>query len=663
MQKVDLILYGGVVLTMNEDFDAYPDGAVAIKGDIIVDVGTTEEITAAYEAAERFDCAGKILLPGLVNAHTHVPMTLLRGMADDLRLEVWLMGYVMPTEQRFVNENFCRLGTLLACAEMIRSGVTLFNDMYYFEHEVAQAAAEVGMRAVCGQTVLKFPSPDSDSWEKTLVMIEEFIQNWKGHPLIVPAVAPHAPYTCTDEILRKCADLAREHDVPLHIHIAETRFELERSLAEEEMSVLRRAEKVSLLDTKCICAHCVHIDSGEIKLAARKQIGIAHNPSSNLKLASGLAPVTEMLAEGCKVGIGTDGPASNNDLDMVQELHLASLIAKVEAGDPTALPARQALLMATRLGAAALHLDSITGSLSAGKRADLIVMDGSPLHSTPQFNYDINSIYGRIVYSSKSSDVQHVMCNGRWLMRDRQLLTLDEAQVRAAAQALAEEIEAFVRDLASDNFSKLVAIGGVEQQESYELQVKARFSDLGQLEQLLQHRSVEVLYHRLYNQYDTYFVFDGETPARIRYREDEVRDEQGNMLKVRARLTYTSPRAEREFDKVVLLSRSRFIAPATYPLRFYREYFKAPRELQVEKKRNRWRILYKGVEYYINFDEMITPSKGETFIELKTTTWSLKDAENKAELLMEILRDVLHLEASAIVKEEYVDTALAQQKP
>ncbi|HLA45511.1 MAG TPA: amidohydrolase, partial [Aggregatilineales bacterium] len=335
MQVVDYLLRGGTVLTMNEQMDIFMDGAVAIADDSIVAVGGTSMLERTYRAREVIDCTGKIIMPGLVNAHTHVPMTLLRGMADDLRLEVWLMGYVMPTEQQFVNEEFCYLGTKLACAEMIRAGTTLFADMYYFEDVVAQATSEAGIRGVLGQSVLKFPSPDSESWQQTLLYTENFINIWKGHPLIVPAVAPHAPYTCTDEILQACADLARRYDVPLHIHISETRFEVDRSLQEHGSTVLWRVDKVGVLDTKCICAHCVHIDTEEIKLAARKKVGIVHNPSSNMKLASGLAPVAQMLAEGCKVGIGTDGPASNNDLDMVSELHLASLMGKVQTGDPT----------------------------------------------------------------------------------------------------------------------------------------------------------------------------------------------------------------------------------------------------------------------------------------------------------------------------------------
>jgi 5-methylthioadenosine/S-adenosylhomocysteine deaminase len=658
MMQVDVLLTGGLVLTMNEKFDAYEDGAVAIQGDSIVEVGKTAELTQQYTARQTIDCTDKIIMPGLVNAHTHVPMTLLRGMADDLRLEVWLMGYVLPTEQNFVNEDFCRMGTLLACAEMIRAGTTLFADMYYHEKVIAAATAQAGIRGVCGQSVLMFPTPDSDSWQDTMKYIEEFILEYKDHPLIVPAVAPHAPYTCTDEILEACAKMALKYDVPLHIHIAETRFEVERSLEEHDMTVLRRVSYTSVLDTKCICAHCVHIDNHEIKLAARKKVGIAHNPSSNLKLASGLAPVTEMLRQGVKVGIGTDGPASNNDLDMLQETHLASLIAKVQTGDPTALPARDALLMATRLGAAALHMDHLTGSLEVGKRADLLVMDSDGLHATPRFTHDINAVYGRIVYASKSTDIRHVMCNGAWVMWERELTTLDENQIRTDAQEMADEIDSFVRSLATDTFNKLVAIGGVEREEGFELQVKARVEGREEVDRLLNHPAVEILYARRYAQYDTYFVFTGENAARIRYREDDIKDENGVTLEVRSRLTYISPARERVFGDAVLLSRSRFFAPATYPLRFYREYFEPPQETEVQKRRLRWRIRYKGVEFYVNYDQMIRPQAGKTYLEIKSTTWSREDAESKADLLLEILSEVLKVEPDAIERREYVDVAM-----
>ena len=369
-------------------------------------------------------------MPGFVNAHTHAPMTLLRGLADDLRLDVWLMGYMMPVEREFVRPEFVALGTKLACAEMIRSGTTCFADMYYFEDSVAKAAAAAGLRALCAQTVLKFPAPDAASFEDSLASAREFIVRWKGDALIAPAVAPHAPYTCTVEILRACAELAVELDVPLHIHLSETAFEVEQSRREHGMPVVPWVKKQRLFDARVLAAHCVHVDEGEIRALSDARAGVAHNPTSNLKLGSGVAPVAKMLDLGVAVGIGTDGPASNNDLDMLEETRLAALVAKGTSGDPTALPARLALAMATRIGARAIHMGDLTGSLEPGKRADLIVFDLDRIHNAPRFERDPNAVYSQLVYAAKSTDIVDVMCDGRWLMRDRRLLTLDEEDLQ-----------------------------------------------------------------------------------------------------------------------------------------------------------------------------------------------------------------------------------------
>jgi len=317
-QPVDILLTNAHVLSMDEQLTQYDPGALAVRGDSIVAVGPEAEIKKEYAAKETFDCGGKILMPGLINAHTHVPMTLLRGLADDLRLDVWLQGYMWPVEREFVSPEFVRLGTQIACAEFIRSGVTTFNDMYFFEEEVAQATAEAGLRAVCGQSVLKFPTSDAPSYEDAMARARGFIQTWKGHELIVPAIAPHAPYTTTADMLRETAELAKEFDVPLHIHLAETSFEVENMREEQGMPVIPYVKKQGLFEAKVIAAHCVHIDPGEIRTLKNHDAGVAHNPSSNLKLASGFAPVTKMLEAGLNVGIGTDGPASNNNLDLLR---------------------------------------------------------------------------------------------------------------------------------------------------------------------------------------------------------------------------------------------------------------------------------------------------------------------------------------------------------
>ncbi len=632
----DLLLTNAIVLTMDENFSLYEPGAVAIQGDSILAVGTEGELTKNYSARQSVDCAGKVLMPGLVNAHTHVPMTLLRGLADDLRLDVWLLGYMMPVERQFVSPDFVRLGTQLACVELIRSGVTCFADMYYFEEEVARATAEAGLRAVCSQTVMKFPTPDADFFEESLASAREFIQRWKGHPLIEPSVAPHAPYTCTEEILRATAALAVEFDVPLHTHLAETAMEVENNRNEQDMPVVPYVKKQNLFDAKVLAAHCVHIDEGEIKTLLHHNAGVAHAPSSNLKLASGFAPVTKMLAAGLHVGIGTDGPASNNDLDMFEEMRLAAFLAKATSNDPTALPAPTAVAMATRLGAHALHLGHLVGSLETGKRADLILVELNPLHNTPRFRHDPNGLYAQIVYAAKSSDVTDVMVNGRWLMQARALTTLDETELLAQTQDYAQEIDAFLVEREQSVLSKLIAIGGASEAESFEVQSKVRLEDSEKVLAALETPDLEILHHRHYHEYDTYFSFEDPKQGYLRYREDEFIDEKGEISNVRYRLTLIGPARERHFPSDVLLSRSRFIASATHSLRFYREYFKPSGEHFIEKHRLRWRVLFRGTEFYINLDRVEQPELG-IFLEVKSRTWSRRDAENKAELTADLL--------------------------
>ena len=653
MLPVDTILAHGTVVTMDPSYTVIENGAVAIRGDSIAAVGHSHEIGEQYQAAETVDCSGLIITPGLVNAHTHVPMTLLRGLADDLRLDVWLIGYMMPVERSFVNPSFVDLGTRLACAEMIRSGVTSFADMYYFEETVAEATASVGLRAVCGQTILKFPSPDADSYEAGLKRCREFIQSWKDHPLIIPAVAPHAPYTSTAEILQECAELAIEYDVPLHIHIAETAQEIKDSLREHEMRVVPWISQNKILGAKVIAAHCVHIEVEEMRLLKGAQAGVAHNPTSNLKLASGTAPVGRMLEMGLNVGIGTDGPASNNDLDMIEETRLAAILAKTVANDPTTLPARQAFAMATIEGARALHIDHLAGSLEAGKRADIAMLDLRHVHSLPRFRRDSEAVYSRIIYSAKSSDVQHVMCNGQWLMRDRELLTVEVDDLLLEADRIAGQIDSFLSAREGDLLSKLLAIGELQQEESFEVQVKFRVDSEIPVQRLLDHPAISIARHSHYRQYDTYFEFRGDD-HRLRYREDDFIGGNGDITSVRTRLTVTGAPKEREFDNSILLSRSRYISSATRPLRFYREYIQATSEQTVVKERLRWHIDYQGMRFYFNFDDLLEPTRGGHYLEIKSRTWSLVDAENKAQAITELM-EYLGIEKNALIREEYVN--------
>lgn len=656
----DQLLTNAIVLTMDEAYHQYEPGAVAIQGDTIVAVGREEDLNKEYSAASKIDCDGKVLMPGLVNAHTHVPMTLMRGLADDLRLDVWLLGYMMPVEREFVSPDFVRLGTQLACVELIRSGVTSFADMYYFEDHIAQATAEAGLRAVCSQTVLKFSAPDAQSYEESLAAARDYIQRWKGHPLIVPSVAPHAPYTCTPEILRQTAALAVEFDVPLHTHLAETAIEVENMRSENGMPVIPYVKKHNLFDAKVLAAHCVHVDEGEMHTLFHNKAGVAHNPSSNLKLASGFAPVARMIELGLNVGIGTDGPASNNDLDMFEEIRLAAILSKGSSGDPTAIPARTALSMATRLGARAMHIGHLTGSLEPGKRADLILININVLHNSPRFRRDPEGVYAQIIYAAKSTDVTDVMVNGKWLMRQHSLTTLQEDELLRHADEYARRIDTFLIQREQSVLAKLIAIGGAMEGESFEVQAKVRIDDPTPILAALQRAELEIDYHRHYHEYDTYFLFTETEQGTVRYREDEFIDEKGDISNVRYRLTLIGPEREREFPSDILLSRSRFLAPAVHSLRFYREYFKPVAEVAIEKDRRRWKVGFKGTEFYINLDHIQSPDLGY-FLEVKSRTWSRSDAEYKATLTDELLH-ILGASQESAVLDDYLKLVQSNQK-
>jgi 5-methylthioadenosine/S-adenosylhomocysteine deaminase len=412
-------------------------------------------------------------------------------------------------------------------------------------------------------------------------------------------------------------------------------------------------KKQGLFEAKVIAAHCVHIDTGEMRTLLHARAGVSHNPSSNLKLASGFAPVMKMLETGLNVGIGTDGPASNNDLDMFEEVRLAAFIAKAVTNDPTSLPASQALLMATRLGAQALHIGHLTGSLEAGKRADLILVDISPLHNSPSFKRAADNAYAQVVYAGKSTDVSDVMVNGKWLMRDRQLLTLNEDELLAQANVLAKKIDAFLIEREQSVLSKLIALGGSLEQESFEVQVKVKITESAPIIQALKRPEIEIIRKRHYHEHDVYFFFDDPSQGRLRYREDDFMDDMKNLVtNVRARLTLIGQKREAKFEDV-LLSRSRYIAPAAQSLRFYREYFKPKSEVVLQKDRLRWLIRYKEEEFFVNLDEMKEPEIGY-FLEIKSRTWSRRDAEEKAQLTNELL-ELLGASGGETVTQDYID--------
>ncbi len=656
MEKADLLLVNAHVLTMDPEYRAFPEGAVAVRDGAILAVGPQPELQKSFATQDTVDCRGSILMPALVNAHTHAAMALLRGLADDLRLDVWLLGYMMPVERQFVAPDFVRLGTRLSCAEMIRGGVGTFADMYYFEDEVAATAAEAGMRAVCAQTVMKYPTPDSDSFEDGLERARAFLLRWKDHPLIVPAIAAHAPYTCTEEILRACTTLALEHDAPLHIHLAETAQEVENARREFGMPEVPYLRNLGVLAAKVIAAHCVHLDEGEMRTLKKAGAGIVHAPTSNLKLASGIAPVAKMLEIGLNVGIGTDGAASNNDLDMFEEMRLAALLAKGISGNPVVVPARTALAMATRMGAHALHIGDRTGSIEQGKRADLLLLDLKEVHASPKFERSPESVYSRIVYSAKAGDVTDLMVDGNWLMRNRSLLTLPEADLLNQAAEMARRLDSFLTLRESSVLSKLIAIETATEEESFEVQVKVKLPEDFPLLERLNRPELETTYSRHYREYDTYFEFTAPDQGRLRYREDQYVDENGETANARYRLTLTGPMREREFTGAVLLSRSRFLAPATHSLRFYREYFQPAREIEVAKDRLRWQVRFRGTEFFINFDQVSKPAVPGRFLEVKARTWSRRDSENKAGMIVEIVR-LLGAEKADAFREDYVEMA------
>ncbi|MEM8501499.1 MAG: amidohydrolase, partial [Pseudomonadota bacterium] len=595
---------------------------------------------------------------GLVNSHTHLPMTLLRGLNDDLRLDVWL-GYLMPLERQFVTPEFVRLGTRLGCAEMIRSGITTFADMYYFEEEIAKETAEIGMRALLGQTVIVFPTPDSETYEDGLQRCREFIEGWNGHPLIQPAISPHAWYTSVPELTQACADMALEYDVPIHTHIAETKLEVDNSHRLNHMPVVHWVAEQDLLKTKLLAAHCVHINEAEMFALKEANAGVAHCPTSNLKLASGIAQTGRMVELGLNVGIGTDGPASNNDLDMFEETRLAALLAKTATDNPTTLPARTALELATIGGAKAVHMSHLTGSLEIGKRADLAIIEMDGVHNRPHFHNNPDGVYSRLVYASKSNDVSDVMCNGRWLMQDRVLLTVDEETAKVEAAEVAAKIDAYVIQRESSVYNKLVALTGVQQEESFEVQIKVPIAEDGRIRECLKTDQFKIISAVHYKQYDHYFSFDGneDDADRLRYREDDYLDDTGKVLKTQTRLTLLGTTARQEFPNAVMLSRSRFLASADRSLRFYKEYFAPESIIEVVKDRHRWHIEYEGKELTVNLDKLLQPAKGKLYLEIKARTWSRKDSEEKTSLIAKLLA-LFEVDLNQAEKQEYAEIAM-----
>ena len=429
-ETVDLVVSGGIVVTMDPARAIEPDGSVAVRGDSIVAVGPRAQIETRYRGAQVIDARGHLVLPGFINGHTHVPMTLFRGLHDDVTLNDWLYKYIFPAEAKNVNEQFVRWGTRLAAAEQIRAGVTTFADMYYFEDAIAEETKAAGMRGVLGETFIDFPAPDNKSEAEMLAYTEEFLKRWQGDPLIHAAPAPHSIYTCSKKTLQDAAALARKYHAPILIHMAEMKKEWDDSKKVNGTSPTQYLEKIGVLGPDVVAAHCIFVDEADRKLLAERGTGCVHNPSSNMMIASGVSPVPEMRAAGVAVGLGTDGPAgSNNDLDLMEEIDLAAKLAKVSKMDPLALNAKAVVEMATIDGARALHMDKEIGSLEVGKKADLVLISLNEPHAQPMYD-----IYAQVAYSLKGSDVDTVVIGGRVVMRNRELLTVDQPAVLQKAR-------------------------------------------------------------------------------------------------------------------------------------------------------------------------------------------------------------------------------------
>ncbi len=436
---VTIIVTGGTVLTMDPARRAITPGAVAIDGDTIVGVDTAEVIARRFRAKTTIDAHGQVVLPGLINTHTHAPMVMYRGLADDLALMDWLQKYIFPAEAKTVSPEMVRIGTRLAALEMIQSGTTLFTDMYYFEEVIGRATKEAGLRGVLGETIIGFPVADAKTPDESLARAERFIQEFRTDPLIVPAVAPHSMYTVDAAHLTAARDLARKYNVPLITHLAETLDEIKTSEEQHKMSPAAYLDSLGFWGPKTLAAHGVHLTDADLSMLKARGAALSHNPASNMKLASGTAPVSKWLAAGIPAGLGTDGAASNNDLDMFETMKLTALLHKLIEKDPRALPAQTVLEMATIGGARALGLSETIGSLEVGKKADLIVVSMGSARQTPAYNP-----VSHLVYATHGDDVQTTIVNGRVLMRNRRVLTLDEPSVLAEARALAEKVKAAV---------------------------------------------------------------------------------------------------------------------------------------------------------------------------------------------------------------------------
>jgi 5-methylthioadenosine/S-adenosylhomocysteine deaminase len=428
---------------MDSDRRVLENGFLAVRSDEIVAIG--QDVSATFPkgvtARQTIDATGKLIIPGLINGHTHIPMVLMRGLKDDVTLDDWLRKFIFPAEARNVTEDYVRWGSRLALAEMIRSGTTTFADMYYFEDAEAEETKAAGLRGVLGETWIDFPVPDNKNEAEMAAYAEKFLKKWQGDPLIHAAVAPHSIYTCSEKTLRDAAAMARKYHAPILIHVSEMRKEFTDSIEKNGATPVQYLERIEFLGPDVVAAHCIWTDYTDMKILAERQVGCVHNPSSNMMLASGVAPVVDQRAAGVRVGLGTDGPAgSNNDLNMMEEMDLAAKLQKTYRVDPRALGAKGAMEMATIEGARALHMEKQIGSLETGKKADFVILTLDVPNAVPMYD-----VYSQIVYALKASEVQTVVVAGKTLLKDGKLLTVDEPAAIAKAKEYAQKVAASLK--------------------------------------------------------------------------------------------------------------------------------------------------------------------------------------------------------------------------
>ena len=436
MQNIDLIISGGKALLLDNNNTAIENVGIAINNSSIIDIGGNEDILKKYAAKKTISGEGSLIMPGFVNTHTHAAMTCFRGIADDLDLMDWLNNYIFPAEAKNVNPHLAYWGSLLACAEMIKSGTTTFCDMYIFEEETARAAKEAGMRCLIGEVLFDFPSPSCKTTAEGLAYTRRLIEKWQNDPLINIIVEPHSLYTCSPEVLKNAKIIADEYDLMIGIHLLENKAELNQLLDKFGKSAVSFLEDIGYLNDRLLAFHCVCVSAGEMKLMAQNGVKVSHNPASNMKLANGITPVTDMLDAGITMGLGTDGCASNNTLDMIKEMSTAAKLHKVAMLDPTVMDAQTTVRMATINGAKALGMGELTGSLEVGKKADIILIGLDKPHLTPIYNE-----YSHLVYAAGGADVDSVIINGKVVMEDRRLLTINEKDVMNKVREISVNIK------------------------------------------------------------------------------------------------------------------------------------------------------------------------------------------------------------------------------